>query len=1255
MPKPSNERTLSFGVDPTRHREKVNRWAFIVGISKYKYEGINLKYAHNDANELYDLIQTPSGGDFEAKRIKKFIDEEATTAKITGTLRSFLQDPDVDDLVLIYFACHGAPDPRTGVVYLLTHDTDPDNIPGTAFPMREIDAALKDNLSAERVVIIADTCHSAAVGGKIGRRGKIGDSAVINRYLQDLSESKAGLALLTSAQASESSLEGEQWGGGHGVFTHFLLQGMRGKADRNKDGTVSVGELFEYVRDEVKRETNNAQHPVIGTNAFDPKMPLAITGGTSAEDHLQLGICLNELGRLLNEPSRFNFARDLFQDALTIAARFREKLPEAQLHKGLAEMALADHSAALATFQQAINDDKNGSLPEIHLYLGVTLARLGKLKQAATSFRKFLKLRPDDARGKFVEAFVSRLDGSSTTGSVHVLLIGIGTYEDPAMTLPGPENDIRMVRDLLVGHYEIDESCIRTLSDTAATREAIIAEFERLAAQSASGDQVLVYFSGHAFQGDEAENYLVTYDFKQDDPASISAMQLHKLLNKIPASQKTMIIDSHATTTFVQLAQKDSNYRLLLGTSPDLMAYEAPSESPSGQWIHVGRFTQALVKQLAMHSKNTPLGSILPAVADSLATMTAEPQRPIYVGNMDRSLLVGSGGVKEILEAFDFSMRRNYDALSLDEVNSGYQSMSRNGFPFLQLNLSFGRAFLEKGQYAAALAALQLADRSHARQAPEALLALGAAQLHNQKYEDAMTSLQEYANLKIDPATQLDVALQTMSELKKQRKHALLIGIDQYQAEETSPLRGAVNDVHLVKETLIDRHNFAEADIHVITDSKATNAAIIAAFNELLQKSQQEPALFYFSGYGSFDSGGEPTIVPADRGAVSYPNDIRLRDLAEKTEKAGANNLITIIDAGWQENVRLPYGGAWGSRFAPPQVGVRPATRELPLALKKRTKKVYEDWQPDHGWTAQREQLRDLVNSLKIGRLSIYHVSIQSAFGQQRGLGGEPVVEAEFPMTSGQGKQIHGVMTHALMDVLRQEEVSGLTFRTLATAVARRLKWLQPFMIGDNPDEAVFTAPVQERKVNDLAYTRARQHPARLAIQLLNRLIEQAGGQHAIGNLNLGVAYAALGEFKESRDALEKAIEESGKNPIPEAHCYLGRVLYELNELDPAVSELREALKIEPQNITANYFFGHAVRKRTEQQTLVEAAKAFELYLNSGAPLGNRDEIQAILNRWSNRGTGTGTGTGAGTGIGTGIGTTIATGTGTSSGEAPFR
>jgi len=102
--------------------------AVIVGISEHKNKELNkgVQYAKADAEELYKLIQTASGGAFEAERILKLVNEEATTARIIDALRNFLQKPAEDDLVLLYFACHGAPDPRRPqVIYLLTHDTDP--------------------------------------------------------------------------------------------------------------------------------------------------------------------------------------------------------------------------------------------------------------------------------------------------------------------------------------------------------------------------------------------------------------------------------------------------------------------------------------------------------------------------------------------------------------------------------------------------------------------------------------------------------------------------------------------------------------------------------------------------------------------------------------------------------------------------------------------------------------------------------------------------------------------------------------------------------------------------------------------------------------------------------------------------------------------------------------------------------------------------------------------------------------------------
>ncbi|MEP0924379.1 GUN4 domain-containing protein [Leptolyngbya sp. ST-U4] len=261
----------------------VNRWAVIVGISKYQYSNLNLKYADRDAEDLYQLLLTPNGGSFQADHICKLTNEQATTGNINRALRSFLKKPAREDLVLIYFACHGSPDPdRPNNIYFLTHDTDRNDIAGTALPMEDIDRALKSILHSEKVIILADTCHSAGVSGGIGgRRSVVDDSQLMNRFLQEISRSKGGVALLTSAEANEVSFEDTEWGGGHGVFTHYLLEGMRGAADRDGNGIVTIGELFEYVRDSVKQATGDKQHPLMGPNAYDRNMPISIISGSN--------------------------------------------------------------------------------------------------------------------------------------------------------------------------------------------------------------------------------------------------------------------------------------------------------------------------------------------------------------------------------------------------------------------------------------------------------------------------------------------------------------------------------------------------------------------------------------------------------------------------------------------------------------------------------------------------------------------------------------------------------------------------------------------------------------------------------------------------------------------------------------------------------------------------------------------------------------------------------------------------------------
>jgi len=490
--------TREFGERPTTsYPAYVDRWAIIVGISRYEHERLNLKYADRDAEELATLLQTPSGGGFEAEHIVKLINEQATTQNVNRALRTFLKRPAKEDIVLIYFACHGASDPdRPDIVYLLTYDTDPVDVSGTALPMREIDLSLRENLLAERVVIIADTCHSAAIDGGIGRRGADNSTALVNRYLQQVSEAKKGIALLTSAAASQTSLEDARWGGGHGVFTHFLLEGMRGAADNPRDGVVAVGELFEYVRKQVRLATADQQHPSIGTNPFDRSLPMAITAGISAQEQYQLGCQLYELGRRLDDKICFHSAVRYLGEALRLARVTKVDFPEAHLQLGFTLLALGDSASAIQAFTEARSQDKGNNLPEVLFYLGIARAKQGEYPEAVKSFVAFLNKYPEDVNAAWVREYVEWLRGVQTSKK-YALLIGINTYASPSiMNLKGCLEDVRLMKETLMQRFGFQDPDIQVITESSATRQIITDAFQDLCSRATRHDTVIIHYRG---------------------------------------------------------------------------------------------------------------------------------------------------------------------------------------------------------------------------------------------------------------------------------------------------------------------------------------------------------------------------------------------------------------------------------------------------------------------------------------------------------------------------------------------------------------------------------------------------------------------------------------------------------------------------------------------------------------------------------------------------------------------------------------
>jgi uncharacterized caspase-like protein len=76
---------------------------------------------------------------------------------------------------------------------------------------------------------------------------------------------------MSASDDNQFSQEGAQWGGGHGVFTYCLMEGLKGKADYNGDKAVTLGELIPYVSEQVRRATANAQSPTVA-GKFDPAL-----------------------------------------------------------------------------------------------------------------------------------------------------------------------------------------------------------------------------------------------------------------------------------------------------------------------------------------------------------------------------------------------------------------------------------------------------------------------------------------------------------------------------------------------------------------------------------------------------------------------------------------------------------------------------------------------------------------------------------------------------------------------------------------------------------------------------------------------------------------------------------------------------------------------------------------------------------------------------------------------------------------------
>jgi len=267
---------LSVDVDRTPRRprgfEQKKVVGVAIGVGAFRDREVSsLKYAAHDAEVMARYFQTVGG--MSSRRVKVLTDDRAMKDDIAEALEEWLPEQvDENSTVLVYFSGRAFADPATGSISLFPYE----GIPGASarlYSLRRLHTIFA-KLRVAHAVLVLDVTLTEPPDPPARRRDPVWApirSLLANRKLVQLIG-------VTGDQHAHEYPKGK-----HGLFTYYLLKGLAGEADEDKDGTIAVGELFEYTRTSVlevaKDVFGNEQEPIcmpdLSSQEEDWALPLA--------------------------------------------------------------------------------------------------------------------------------------------------------------------------------------------------------------------------------------------------------------------------------------------------------------------------------------------------------------------------------------------------------------------------------------------------------------------------------------------------------------------------------------------------------------------------------------------------------------------------------------------------------------------------------------------------------------------------------------------------------------------------------------------------------------------------------------------------------------------------------------------------------------------------------------------------------------------------------------------------------------------
>ncbi len=232
-----------FGAGSGTEELYTRRLALLVGANDGGKGRTVLRYAVDDARAVGRVLEDMGGvlaGD------SRYLDEP-DRASLLGTLAALAADVDRAKGV----------SRRVEVIFYYSGHSDEEALflGEERIPYEELKDIIT-SLNADVRIAIVDSCASGALTLPKG---------VVKRppFLMDTAYDMRGYAFVTSSSASEAAQESSRLG--RSFFTHNLISGLRGAADMNLDGRITLNEAYQFAFDgtlaQTERTMAGAQHP----------------------------------------------------------------------------------------------------------------------------------------------------------------------------------------------------------------------------------------------------------------------------------------------------------------------------------------------------------------------------------------------------------------------------------------------------------------------------------------------------------------------------------------------------------------------------------------------------------------------------------------------------------------------------------------------------------------------------------------------------------------------------------------------------------------------------------------------------------------------------------------------------------------------------------------------------------------------------------------------------------------------------------